>query len=157
MTNKVTILSVLAKYIYHRQDPKLPILAIIVLRSLAAKFPMVLTASFGEALVGIRNAFVSRLHGHVEAIRLKIAIIEFLSTCVESQPGIIESFTHLVTVKDKGTIFGKFSCLTPILEIIEDRKQTDILTSSAMDFLAALWVNRYDVAMTVIKKRFIYN
>ena len=43
-------------------------------------------------LVGIRNAFVNKLNGRVEAVRLKIAIVEFLTTCVDTQPGIIESF-----------------------------------------------------------------
>ncbi|XP_057314860.1 nucleoporin NUP188-like [Hydractinia symbiolongicarpus] len=151
-TEKVTLLSLIAKFIYHREDPKLPTLAVIVLRLLVAKFPLILTACFGESLEGIRNAFVNRLNGRVEALRLKVAIIEFLTTCVETQPGIIESFTQISQGKDKKNTIGKFSCLLPILDVLQDKQQIDILTSSALEFLAAIWMNRYDVAMTLVKK-----
>ena len=154
-TCKRTLLSVIAKYIFHRTDPKLPILAVLVLRSLAKTNPMVLTASFGDSLVGLRNAFVHRLLSLVEPVRLKIAIIEFLVTCVESQPGIVESFTQLVQDKNKQYALGKFSCLNPILEVLENKEQVDVLTSASVEFLATLWKNRYDIAMTVIKKRLV--
>lgn len=154
-TEKVTLLSLIAKFIYHREDPKLPTLAVIVLRLLVAKFPLILTACFGESLEGIRNAFVNRLNGRVEALRLKVAIIEFLTTCVETQPGIIESFTQITQGKDKKNTIGKFSCLLPILDVLQDKQQIDILTSSALEFLAAIWMNRYDVAMTLVKKRYL--
>jgi len=147
------MLSVIAKFIFHQQDPKLPILAVLVLRTLATRFPLILTSSFGDALIGIRNAFVNRLNGRVEAVRLKVAILEFLTACVESQPGIIESFTHLLQSKDKKTVVGKFSCLPAVLEILENKQQVDVLTSTALEFVAALWKNRYDGAMTVLKNR----
>ena len=115
---------------------------------------MVLTASFGEAIVGLRNAFVNRLNGRVVSVRLKIAIIELLTTCVETQPGIIESFSHLVSEKNETTL-GRFSCLTPLLDILMDTKHINVISSTVMDFIAALWMNRYDVAMQVIKKRFV--
>ena len=151
--SNLTMLSVIAKFIFHQQDPKLPILAVLVLRTLATRFPLILTSSFGDALIGIRNAFVNRLNGRVEAVRLKVAILEFLTACVETQPGIIESFTHLQQGKDKKTLVGKFSCLPSVLEILENKQQVDVLTSTALEFVAALWKNRYDGAMTVLKNR----
>lgn len=150
----MTMLSVIAKFIFHQQDPKLPILAVLTLRTLAVRFPLILTSSFGDALIGIRNAFVNRLNGRVEAVRLKVSILEFLSACVESQPGIIECFIHIQQSKDKSTVVGKFSCLPPILEILENKEQVDILTSTALEFVAALWKNRYDGAMTILKNRY---
>lgn len=154
-TCKETFIAVIAKYIYHRIDPKLPILAILVLRSLAKLFPMVLTASFGSSLVGLCNAFVNKLNSMVQPVRLKIIIIEFLMTCIETQPGIIESFSQLTQNKSTGEYtIGRFSCLTPIFGILEDKENFDILSVTALEFMADLWLNRYDLAMTVLKKRF---
>ena len=34
-----------------------------------------------------------------QPIRLKIAILEFLAGCVETQPGIVELFLHLIPEK----------------------------------------------------------
>jgi len=152
-TCKETFIAVIAKYIYHRVDPKLPILAILVLRSLAKLFPMVLTASFGSSLVGLCNAFVNKLNSMVQPVRLKIIIIEFLMTCIETQPGIIESFSQLTQNKSTGEYtIGRFSCLTPIFGILEDKENFDILSVTALEFMADLWLNRYDLAMTVLKK-----
>ncbi|XP_066919119.1 nucleoporin NUP188-like [Clytia hemisphaerica] len=147
----MTMLSVIAKFIFHQQDPKLPILAVLTLRTLAIRFPLILTSSLGDALIGIRNAFVNRLNGRVEAIRLKVAILEFLSSCVESQPGIIECFINIQQDKEKKTVVGQFSCLPAILEILENKQQVDVLTSTALEFVAALWKNRYDGAMSILK------
>ena len=152
----MTMLSVIAKFIFHQQDPKLPILAVLTLRTLAIRFPLILTSSLGDALIGIRNAFVNRLNGRVEAIRLKVAILEFLSSCVESQPGIIECFINIQQDKEKKTVVGQFSCLPAILEILENKQQVDVLTSTALEFVAALWKNRYDGAMAILKNRFIF-
>nr|XP_047145984.1 nucleoporin NUP188 [Hydra vulgaris] len=147
-TTKVSMFTVIAKYIYHQEDPKLPILAVLVLHALAEKFPLLMTANLGESLDGLRNAFVNRLSGRVEAIRLKVAILEFLTVCVEKQPGLVEAFLHLISGKE----FGQFSCVLPILNILSDTNHLDVLTSSSMSFLSALWLNRYDKAMTLIKK-----
>jgi len=158
----IPMLTVIAKYIYHREDPKLSILAVIVLRALALKFPMTLSASFGDSCIAIRNAFVNRLSGRVEPIRLKIAILEFLAGCVETQPGIVELFLHLIPEKstDKSQkaakmTLGKYSCITPTLDIIapnEKQPFIDVLTSTAFDLIASLWKNRHDSALIIIKK-----
>lgn len=150
---KVSLLSVIAKYIFHRHDPKLTILAVIALKTLSVRFPLILTACFGDALVGIRNAFVNKLNGRVEAVRLKVSILELLSASVESQPGIIESFTHIQTDKTNKSTFGKFSCLPGVMEILENKTVVDVLTSAALEFVAALWYHRYDAAMMLLKKK----
>lgn len=150
---KVSLFTVITKYIFHRHDPKLTILAVIALKTLSMRFPLILTACFGDGLVGIRNAFVNKLNGRVEAVRLKVAILELLTACVESQPGIIESFTHIQTDKSNKATFGKFSCLPAVMEILRNKSVVDVLTSAALEFVAALWFNRYDAAMMLLKRK----
>ena len=58
-------------------------------------FPMSILACLGTDAEGIRNIFLTRLAATTEDIQLKVVITEFLSVCVETQPGLIEIFLNL--------------------------------------------------------------
>uniref|UniRef100_A0A8C3A2M7 Nucleoporin NUP188 n=1 Tax=Cyclopterus lumpus TaxID=8103 RepID=A0A8C3A2M7_CYCLU len=142
---------VLAKYIYHKHDPALPRLAIQLLKRLATVRGV---AAFADA-APIRDA-------------IKVMILEFLTVAVETQPGLIELFLNL-EVKDgteglKEFLLGEWSCLHVVLELIDSKQQgkywcPPLLHRAALAFLLALWQDRRDSAISVLraKERFWEN
>ncbi|XP_077441677.1 nucleoporin NUP188 isoform X2 [Vanacampus margaritifer] len=158
---------VLAKYIYHKHDPALPRLAIQLLKRLATVAPMSVYACLGSDAAAIRDAFLTRLQSKTEDMRIKVMILEFLTVAVETQPGLIELFLNL-EVKDgsEGSKFllGEWSCLHVVLDLIDSKQQDKywcppLLHRAALAFLLALWQDRRDSAISVLraKERFWEN
>uniref|UniRef100_A0A4W3J4K6 Nucleoporin NUP188 n=1 Tax=Callorhinchus milii TaxID=7868 RepID=A0A4W3J4K6_CALMI len=154
------LIAVLAKYIYHTHDPALPRLAIQLLKRLATVAPMSVYACLGGDAAAIRDAFLNRLQSKTEDMRIKVMILEFLTVAVETQPGLIELFLNLEvkdgTVGSKEFILGEWSCLQVVLELIDSKQQgkywcPPLLHRAAIAFLHALWQDRRDSAMTVLR------
>ncbi|XP_029300553.1 LOW QUALITY PROTEIN: nucleoporin NUP188 homolog [Cottoperca gobio] len=162
------LIVVLAKYIYHKHDPALPRLAIQLLKRLAAVAPMSVYACLGSDAAAIRDAFLTRLQSKTEDMRIKVMILEFLTVAVETQPGLIELFLNL-EVKDgkegsKEFLLGEWSCLHVVLDLIDSKQQgkywcPPLLHRAALAFLLALWQDRRDSAISVLrtKERFWEN
>ncbi|XP_058528944.1 nucleoporin NUP188 [Ochotona princeps] len=156
------LIAVLAKYIYHKHDPALPRLAIQLLKRLATVAPMSVYACLGNDAAAIRDAFLIRLHSKLEDMRIKVMILEFLTVAVETQPGLIELFLNL-EVKDgsdgsKEFSLGEWSCLHSVLELIDTQPQgrywcPPLLQRAAVAFLHALWQDRRDSAMLVLRTK----
>ena len=156
------LIAVLAKYIYHRHDPALPRLAIQLLKRLATVAPMSVYACLGSDAAAIRDAFLTRLQSKIEDMRIKVMILEFLTVAVETQPGLIELFLNL-EVKDgsngsKEFSLGVWSCLHVVLELIDSQQQDrywcpPLLHRAAIAFLHALWQDRRDSAMLVLRTK----
>uniref|UniRef100_A0A8C5R3P6 Nucleoporin NUP188 n=1 Tax=Leptobrachium leishanense TaxID=445787 RepID=A0A8C5R3P6_9ANUR len=156
------LIAVLAKYIYHKFDPSLPRLAIQLLKRLATVAPMSVYACLGSDAAAIRDAFLIRLQCSIEDLQIKVMILEFLTVAVETQPGLIELFLSL-ELKDtsdgsKEYSLGKWSCLQVVLNLIDFQKSelfwsTTQLHRSAIAFLHALWQDRRDSAMTVLRTK----
>ncbi|XP_070614706.1 nucleoporin NUP188 [Erythrolamprus reginae] len=156
------LIAVLAKYIYHRHDPALPRLAIQLLKRLATVAPMSVYACLGSDASAIRGAFLSRLQSKIEDMRIKVMIFDFLTVAVETQPGLIELFLNL-EVKDgnegcKEFSLGEFSCLHVVLELIDSKQQeyywcSPLLQRATVAFLHALWQDRRDSAMLVLRNK----
>ncbi|OBS81045.1 hypothetical protein A6R68_20773 [Neotoma lepida] len=156
------LIAVLAKYIYHRHDPALPRLAIQLLKRLATVAPMSVYACLGSDAAAIRDAFLTRLQSKIEDVRIKVMILEFLTVAVETQPGLIELFLNL-EVKDgsngsKEFSLGVWSCLHVVLELIDSQQQDrywcpPLLHRAAIAFLHALWQDRRDSAMLVLRTK----
>ncbi|XP_078502398.1 nucleoporin NUP188 isoform X2 [Lissotriton helveticus] len=154
------LIAVLAKYIYHKHDPALPRLAIQLLKRLATVAPMSVYACLGTEAAAIRDAFLTRMQSRTEDMRIKVMILEFLTVAVETQPGLIELFLNL-EVKDasegsKEFSLGEWSCLQVVLELIDSKQQghywcPPLLHRAAIAFLHALWQDRRDSAMTVLR------
>ncbi|XP_054614138.1 nucleoporin NUP188 isoform X3 [Dunckerocampus dactyliophorus] len=153
---------VLAKYIYHKHDPALPRLAIQLLKRLATVAPMSVYACLGSDAAAIRDAFLTRLQSKTEDMRVKVMILEFLTVAVETQPGLIELFLNL-EVKDgnegsKEFLLGEWSCLHVVLDLIDSRQQgkywcPPLLHRAALAFLLALWQDRRDSAISVLRSK----
>ncbi|XP_029024008.1 nucleoporin NUP188 [Betta splendens] len=162
------LIVVLAKYIYHKHDPALPRLAIQLLKRLATVAPMSIYACLGSDAAAIRDAFLTRLQSKTEDMRIKVMILEFLTVAVETQPGLIELFLNL-EVKDgsegsKEFLLGEWSCLHVVLDLIDSKQQgkywcPPLLHRAALSFLLALWQDRRDSAISVLrtKQRFWEN
>ncbi|XP_060937109.1 nucleoporin NUP188 [Limanda limanda] len=162
------LIVVLAKYIYHKHDPALPRLAIQLLKRLASVAPMSVYACLGSDASAIRDAFLTRLQSKTEDMRIKVMILEFLTVAVETQPGLIELFLNL-EVKDgsegsKEFLLGEWSCLHVVLDLIDSKQQgkywcPPLLHRAALAFLLALWQDRRDSAISVLraKERFWEN
>uniref|UniRef100_A0A8D1GRR3 Nucleoporin NUP188 n=1 Tax=Sus scrofa TaxID=9823 RepID=A0A8D1GRR3_PIG len=156
------LIAVLAKYIYHKHDPALPRLAIQLLKRLATVAPMSVYACLGSDAAAIRDAFLTRLQSKIEDMRIKVMILEFLTVAVETQPGLIELFLNL-EVKDgsdgsKEFSLGVWSCLHAVLELIDSQQQDrywcpPLLHRAAIAFLHALWQDRRDSAMLVLRTK----
>uniref|UniRef100_A0A8C3A4U5 Nucleoporin NUP188 n=1 Tax=Cyclopterus lumpus TaxID=8103 RepID=A0A8C3A4U5_CYCLU len=147
------LIVVLAKYIYHKHDPALPRLAIQLLKRWR---PCRSNACLGSDA------------SKTEDMRIKVMILEFLTVAVETQPGLIELFLNL-EVKDgteglKEFLLGEWSCLHVVLELIDSKQQgkywcPPLLHRAALAFLLALWQDRRDSAISVLraKERFWEN
>ncbi|KAK2497124.1 hypothetical protein MC885_021062 [Smutsia gigantea] len=156
------LIAVLAKYIYHKHDPALPRLAIQLLKRLATVAPMSVYACLGNDAAAIRDAFLTRLQNKIEDMRIKVMILEFLTVAVETQPGLIELFLNL-EVKDgndgsKEFSLGVWSCLHAVLQLIDSKNQDcywcpPLLHRAAIAFLHALWQDRRDSAMLVLRTK----
>ncbi|XP_061460511.1 nucleoporin NUP188 isoform X2 [Rhineura floridana] len=156
------LIAILAKYIYHKHDPALPRLAIQLLKRLATVAPMSVYACLGNDAAAIRDAFLTRLQSKIEDMRIKVMILEFLTVAVETQPGLIELFLNL-EVKDgsdgsKEFSLGEWSCLHVVLELIDSKQQErywcpPLLQRAAIAFLHALWEDRRDSAMLVLRTK----
>ncbi|MFT7815488.1 nucleoporin NUP188 homolog, partial [Arapaima gigas] len=156
------LIAVLAKYIYHKHDPALPRLAIQLLKRLATVAPMSVYACLGNDAAAIRDAFLTRLQSKTEDMRIKVMILEFLTVAVETQPGLIELFLNL-EVKDgvegsKEFLLGEWSCLHVVLDLIDSKQQgkywcPPLLHRAALAFLHALWQDRRDSAISVLRTK----
>ncbi|KAI2651618.1 Nucleoporin NUP188 [Labeo rohita] len=156
------LIAVLAKYIYHKHDPALPRLAIQLLKRLATVAPMSVYACLGSDAAAIRDAFLTRLQSRTEDMRIKVTILEFLTVAVETQPGLIELFLNL-EAKDgsdgaKEFSLGEWSCLSVVLELLDSKQQgkywcPPLLHRAALAFLHALWQDRRDSALSVLRTK----
>uniref|UniRef100_A0A670KCY9 Nucleoporin NUP188 n=1 Tax=Podarcis muralis TaxID=64176 RepID=A0A670KCY9_PODMU len=156
------LIAILAKYIYHKHDPALPRLAIQLLKRLATVAPMSVYACLGNDAAAIRDAFLTRLQSKIEDMRIKVMILEFLTVAVETQPGLIELFLNLEvndgTDGSKEFNLGEWSCLHVVLELIDTKQQErywcpPLLQRAAIAFLHALWQDRRDSAMLVLRTK----
>ncbi|PIO39654.1 hypothetical protein AB205_0080430 [Aquarana catesbeiana] len=124
--------------------------------------PMSVYACLGSDAAAIRDAFLNRLECSIEDMQIKVMTLEFLTVAVETQPGLIELFLNLdVKNKSDGTkeySLGQWSCLQVVLDLIDLKKSdrfwcTPQLHRSAIAFLHALWQDRRDSAMSVLRTK----
>ncbi|KAI0231260.1 Nucleoporin NUP188-like protein [Lamellibrachia satsuma] len=151
------VAATIAQYVFHRHDPRLPTLTTLLLKRLAQVFPMSILACLGNDAESIRDMYLARLHSNTEDIQLKVVILELLSVCVETQPGLIEMFINMQS-KDKEKKQVTMSCLQTVQSLISAKKQGTYhcpseLLCAALEFLHALWEGRQEVAMSVLTEK----
>ncbi|XP_005100205.2 nucleoporin NUP188 homolog [Aplysia californica] len=147
-----------AQYIYHRHSHRLPALATLLLKRLAMVSPMSILACLGSDAEPIRDMFLTRLQAVSEDVQLKVGILELLSVCVESQPGLIEIFLSVQhqQADAKDLKLGRSSCLPVLLELMSTSKQCTYecppeLLCASLDLVHALWHGMRETPMTVLR------
>ncbi|XP_076436935.1 nucleoporin NUP188-like [Babylonia areolata] len=158
------VVATMAQYIYHRHNPKLPTLATQLLKRLALMSPMSILACLGNDAEPIRDIYLTRLQALSEDLRLKVAILELLSVCVETQPGLIEIFFDVQVGPSesadgkKGLELGRSSCLQTLLTLMDVQKQTTYhcppdLLRAGLDLVHSLWKGRRETAMEALRSK----
>ncbi|XP_056009987.1 nucleoporin NUP188-like [Ostrea edulis] len=157
------IIATIAQYIYHKHNPRLPMLACLLLKRLAVVSKMSILSCLGGSAESVRDMYLNRLQGTTEDLRLKVAILEFLSVCVEAQPGLIEMFLNVQLTDStsseaarKDLSIGKISCLQTVLRLMEAEKQMTYkcppdLLCACMEFIHSLWSGHRETAMSVLR------
>uniref|UniRef100_T1IY66 EF-hand domain-containing protein n=1 Tax=Strigamia maritima TaxID=126957 RepID=T1IY66_STRMM len=151
------IVLTVAYYGFHRFDPRLATLAIRLLRRFAKELSFSLLACLGNDAEAIRDTYLCRLEAITEDVRLKIALMEFLTACVVCQPGLLEMFLNIPKPVDQEIIKDQSSCLQSVVEILKERHEAlhfcpIELHRAAVEFLHALWVGWRNIAIYVLKK-----
>ncbi|KAJ2947673.1 hypothetical protein O0L34_g9439 [Tuta absoluta] len=90
-----------ASYINHAFNKSLPVLCCRLLKRFAEDFQMSLFSSLDMTAYQVRVMFLDRLRDEYETIDLKVAILEFVATCIGKQPGLTEAFFMMNHVKAK--------------------------------------------------------
>uniref|UniRef100_A0A182Q2U3 Nucleoporin NUP188 n=1 Tax=Anopheles farauti TaxID=69004 RepID=A0A182Q2U3_9DIPT len=86
------IIPMVTGYMSNIFNPRLPILSCRLLRRFAIEFRMSLLACLDMEPDQIRHTFLERLHDEIESEDLKLAVLEFVESCVHKQPGLTEAF-----------------------------------------------------------------
>uniref|UniRef100_A0A336LW21 CSON001696 protein n=1 Tax=Culicoides sonorensis TaxID=179676 RepID=A0A336LW21_CULSO len=95
------IISVVTSYMNNIFNQRLPILACRLLRRFALEFQMSLLACLDMEPDQIRLIFLQRLRDDLESHHLKVAILEFVESCIEKQPGLTEAFFKISYENEK--------------------------------------------------------
>ncbi|CAH2050074.1 unnamed protein product, partial [Iphiclides podalirius] len=82
----------ITSYINHAFNKSLAVLSCRLLKRFADGFQMSLFASLDMTAYQVRVMFLDRLRDEYESTELKVAILEFVATCVGTQPGLTEAF-----------------------------------------------------------------
>ncbi|XP_076066581.1 nuclear pore complex protein Nup188 [Oratosquilla oratoria] len=135
-----------ARYIYHSVDPRLPNLALKILAKFAQELDVPLVACLGAEAEGIRDALLTRLDAAAEDVQVKVAIVQLLTAATTHQPGLMRSF---ITPPDP--------CLETLVILLE--KHAQCTSSSSRDLVGAitelmhsLWSKNYNVAKTHLRE-----
>lgn len=143
------MLLIFTYFIYQKYDIYLATNAMQLLSQLAYKFPMSMLACFGSNTESIRDHFLFRLETVTEDINFKISLLNFLSICVEHQPGLVEMFLNVSN--DKGGV------LNSVLEILEEKLEGQYLCpfelhQATLQFVAKFWLRPNIIAINLLKK-----
>ncbi|OTF77963.1 Nup188-like protein [Euroglyphus maynei] len=150
--NNPNMLLIFSHFICQKYDIYLAINALQLINQLAFKFPMSMLACFGSHTEFIRDHFLFRLETVTEDINFKIALLNFLSTCVEYQPGLVEMFLNVANDNHQQT-----SVLNSIIEILEEKWEGQFhcpyeLHHASLQFVAKFWLKPNIMAMNKLKK-----
>lgn len=143
------MLLIFTYFVYQKYDIYLATNAMKLLGQLAFKFPMSMLACFGSNTESIRDQFLLRLETITEDINFKISLLNFLSICVEHQPGLVEMF--LSVANNQGGV------LNSILEILEEKLEGQYfcpfeLHQASLRFVAKFWLRPNIIAINLLKK-----
>lgn len=162
LASKPHFLITIAQYVYHVQSCDVPRSAIELMATVAEAFPMSLLACLGTDAEAIRDILIHRLESKTEDVRLKVAILQLFTACVESQPGLIQLFIGVSD--DEVAVISEQGCLSSVmglLENIDNQKQQqppqsirgEELHVAVVEFVFSLWSHQRILAVAHLKKQ----
>ena len=148
------LVGVIASYVSHPYHADTSTLAVRTLRyiSLLSSYvegrPPSLLGYFGGYAEGLRNAFVSKLSFSDSGVELRIEILKFVTSIIESQSGLVSLFLDLASIstttsKDKSDSIGENSIIHFVLKTISASEtyfeSKPRLFAHVLTFLLTLW------------------
>lgn len=147
------IIPVVTNYMNNTFNSRVPVLACRLLCAFAFEFRMSLLACLDLEPYQIRLTFLMRLCDDMESDNLKMAVIEFVEACINTQPGLTEVFFKVV-YKRENRFLPKISKTKDIAEGIQSymqeclaavRADSNVIVSPLlgriMSLFHALWKN----------------
>lgn len=147
------IIPSVTNYMNNTFNSRLPVLACRLLCAFAIEFRMSLLACLDLEPYQIRLTFLMRLCNDMESDNLKMAVIEFVEACINTQPGLTEVFFKVV-YKRENRFLPKIPKTKDIAEGIQEYMQECLeavradpnvivspLLGRIMSLFHALWKN----------------
>lgn len=143
-TTEMNMLFTLVGYLFQPFDFRLTVFGSQVLKRLARTYPRSMLACLGSAADAVKEHILFRLDSLTEDIRVKISFLQFLSVCIQHQPGLIELFiepaNNVSNSGDKTT-----SVLQIVLNILKECEEGKLyspvdLHAAALRFVSTLWM-----------------
>lgn len=155
--NEKNMLFILVGYLFQPFDFRLTVFGSQVLKRLARTYPRSMLACLGSAGDAVKEHILFRLDAVTEDIRVKISLLQFLSVCIQHQPGLIELFVetgnnNVSSSGDKCT-----SLLQIVLSILEECKEGKLYTpvdlhAAALRFVSTLWMQSNMLTIAKLKE-----
>lgn len=148
VSSHLNLLLTFTGFAFQKYDIHLATNATQLLSQLAVKFPMSMLACFGTNTEYIRDHLLFRLETVTEDINFKIALLKFLSNCIQHQLGLVEMFLNVPN--------NQRGMLGSILEILGDKLEGHYfcpleLLQASLDLIAQFWLKTNIIAMDLLK------
>ncbi|XP_034948667.1 nucleoporin NUP188 homolog [Chelonus insularis] len=165
LPNGLLIVPTIVNYLYVEFSPSLQAMAVSLLKKFAQGFSMSLLVCMGMNGTSIRHTFASRLMSPTCSVKVKVAILELVTVCLERQPGLTEALFNILHQEEKKRMFppppdqfstkGCHQFLNLYLQRIADEKNIiyDKLYDNTMSLLRAMWYNRNTILVNYFRKR----
>ncbi|KAK7865103.1 hypothetical protein R5R35_014636 [Gryllus longicercus] len=174
------VIPVIASYINNSFSPILPVLAVKVLRRFAMDMPKTLLACLGMEGDVLRELIFRRLNSRIDSNRLKVALLQLVSACVDTQPGMCDAFFNLPldtggssasddsqNIKQQKPEFlkrepvkdnTKGGCLVFVCAVLAKvQKDPDLVTNplygAAVDLICSLWLGENSAAVEYLRNK----
>ena len=150
------MLLILCNYVFQTYDFRLVVQGLRVLKRLAKSFPMSMLACLGSAAEAVKEHFLARLQSTTEDIRIKESLLDFLSACVQYQPGLMELFINInASTASPGDPSN--SVLQTVLDILIEKKEGKVfcpeeLHVASVKFLSTFWLRSNHLTIECLKK-----
>lgn len=158
------IIPMVCSYMENIFNRHLPTLSCRLLKRFAIEFQLSLLACLDMEADQIRIMFLNRLRDSLESEDLKKAILEFVDSCVDKQPGLTEAFFK-VKYENRDTYLSKMvkcknigeSIISYMVEYLDavgqdSNKVTSPLLSRIMCLFNTLWKNNLQVLVKDLVK-----
>ena len=152
----------LAHYIHFHHAPDLAIAAVKLLAAIASDTthgaPVSVLACLASSASAVRDQLLARLESSTEDLRLKIAIVELLGSCVALQPGLVQLLMDInPTVRlaekkgeeggeggEQPQLVGEEGCLRAVLRLLalankEEGESWQQLHLTILTLVDSLW------------------